>query len=552
MKKEIWLKHYPAGVPAEVNPDIFPSAVAMIENSFAKFRDLPALHSMGREMTFGQLDELSSQFAAYLQNQTKLQPGDRFAILCPNLLQYPVAMLGVLRAGMILVGTNPLYTPREMEYQLKDSGAKGIMILSNFLPVLEKVLQNTDIEHIIVTEATDELLPPQAQPPIPTYNLPNSTAYRAVKAEAKSLVFKPVAIQGSDIAFLQYTGGTTGFSKGAMITHRNIIANVEQTKAWVSLEMYHYEEGEQTIINAMPLYHAFSLVGIFMNAASQGNKQVLVANPRDFKGFAQELAKHKFTSLSAVNTIYTGLMLEPELEKVDFSQLKFCMSGGMPVQRAMVDKWKSFTQNEILEGYGMSEVTCTATANPVDGSAKLGTAGIPIPSTEIKLMKDDASEAELGERGEIWIKGPQVMAGYWNKPQETAQALENGWMKSGDIGVMNEEGFISIVDRKKDMLIVSGFNVYPNEIEQVTNMLAGVIESACIGVADERAGEVPKIFVVRQTDSLTPEAVIAHCKANLTGYKVPKYVEFIAELPKSNVGKILRRNLREKEVSIKD
>jgi long-chain acyl-CoA synthetase len=550
MKKEIWLKHYPAGVPAEINPDIFPSAVAMLENSFAKFRDLPALHSMGREMTFGQLDELSRQFAAYLQTRTNLKRGDRFAILCPNLLQYLVAMIGVLRAGMILVGTNPLYTPREMEYQLKDCGAKGMMILSNFLPVLEKVLPQTEIEHIIVTEATDELLPPQAQPPIPAYNLPNAIAYRTLKEEAKSLIFKPLEIKGSDIAFLQYTGGTTGFSKGAMITHRNIIANVEQTKAWVSLEMYHYEEGEQTIINAMPLYHAFSLVGIFMNAASQGNKQVLVANPRDFKGFAQELAKHKFTSLSAVNTIYTGLMLEPEFEKVDFSQLKFCMSGGMPVQRAMVDKWKSFTQNEILEGYGMSELTCTATANPVDGTAKLGTAGVPMPSTEVKLMKDDSNEAEFGERGEIWIKGPQVMAGYWNKPQETAQALENGWMKSGDIGVMNEDGFISIVDRKKDMLIVSGFNVYPNEIEQVTNMLAGVIESACIGVTDERAGEVPKIFVVRKDESLTVEDVIAHCKQNLTGYKVPKFVEFIAELPKSNVGKILRRNLREKEIVI--
>jgi long-chain acyl-CoA synthetase len=551
MKKEIWLKHYPAGVPAEINPDIFPSAVAMLENSFSKFRDLPALHSMGREMTFGQLDELSRQFAAYLQNQTNLKRGDRFAILCPNLLQYPVAMIGVLRAGMILVGTNPLYTPREMEYQLKDCGAKGMMILSNFLPVLEKVLPATDIEHIIVTEATDELLPPQAQPPIPAYNLPNAIAYRTVKEEAKSLTFSPLDIQGSDIAFLQYTGGTTGFSKGAMITHRNIIANVEQTKAWVSIEMYHYEEGEQTIINAMPLYHAFSLVGIFMNAASQGNKQVLVANPRDFKGFAQELAKHKFTSLSAVNTIYTGLMLEPELEKVDFSQLKLCLSGGMPVQRAMVDKWKSFTQNEILEGFGMSELTCTATANPVDGTAKLGTAGIPVPSTEVKLMKDDGTEADFDERGEIWIKGPQVMAGYWNKPQETAQALENGWMKSGDIGVMHSDGFISIVDRKKDMLIVSGFNVYPNEIEQVTNMLPGVIESACIGVADERAGEVPKIFVVRKDESLTAEDVIAHCKQNLTGYKVPKFVEFISELPKSNVGKILRRNLREKEELIK-
>jgi long-chain acyl-CoA synthetase len=548
MNKEIWLKNYPQEVPHEINPDIYPSAVAMLEESFRKFKDLPALHSMGKEITFGELDALSQQFRAYLQNHTSLQKGDRFAILCPNLLQYPIAIIGALRAGLILVGTNPLYTPREMEYQLKDSGAKGMMILANFLPVLKQVLPNLSLENLIVTEATDMLMP-ASMIPSPHYDLPHFTTFWQALNLGKKSKTKPVEIKGRDVAFLQYTGGTTGLSKGAMISHRNIIANVEQVKAWVSLERYDYKEGEQVIINAMPLYHAFSLVGIFMSAASQGNKQVLVANPRDFKGFAQELAKHKFTSLSAVNTIYTGLMLEPDFEKVDFTNLKFCMSGGMPVQRAMVDKWKSFTQNEILEGYGMSELTCTAIANPVDGNAKIGTAGIPIPSTEVKLMKDDGTEADFGERGEIWIKGPQVMAGYWNKPQETAQALVNGWMKSGDIGIMHPDGYISIVDRKKDMLIVSGFNVYPNEIEQVVNLLPGVIESACIGVQDEKAGEVPKIFVVRKDENLSAEAVIAHCKQNLTGYKVPKSVAFINELPKSNVGKILRRQLRDLEMT---
>lgn len=548
MNKTSFQAHYPKGIPFEINPDRYPSLVAMYEESFQKYADKVALQNMGVPMTFAQLDKLSSQFAAYLQQHTDLQKGDRFAILCPNLLQYPVALVGVLKAGLILVGTNPLYTPREMEYQLKDCGARGMMVLSPFVPVLDKVIANTAIKHLIVSEPTDHLLPPDKQPPqtndqYPT--LPGYQTYRQVLAAGAQATYTPVTLAPDDVAFLQYTGGTTGLSKGAMITHRNIVANMEQFLAW--MQPLGLQPGNEVVTNAMPLYHAYSLVAIFSVSILEGHKQLLITNPRDMAGFVQELKKTPVSMLSAVNTIFNGLMMVPEFKDLDFSTMKFCGSGGMPVQRAMVDKWKAITGVGVIEAYGMSECTCLAISNPMDGTAQIGTAGIPVPSTDIKLVDENGQEVAQGQPGEICIRGPQVMKGYWEKPEETALVLKDGWLHSGDIGVANAQGFISIVDRKKDMIIVSGFNVFPNEVEQIVNQHPDVVESACIGVADEHSGEAVKIFVVRKNEALSPETLIAHCKQSLTGYKVPKHVAFVSEIPKSNVGKLLRRELKEKE-----
>jgi long-chain acyl-CoA synthetase len=548
--KHIWLKHYPKGVPYEINPDRYTSLLELMDEAFRKFAGLPAYANMGKAVTFGELDQLSRKFGAYLQS-LGLQKGDRLAIQMPNLLQYPVAMFGALRAGLIVVNTNPLYTPREMEHQFRDAGVKAIVILANFAHNLEKILPNTGIKHVITTEIGDMLGFPKKQlvnfvvknvkKMVPAYRLPGAIPISDAIEQGAGMTLKPVQLGGKDIAFIQYTGGTTGVSKGATLTHRNVVANVEANFEWMKPCM---NEKDNIIITALPLYHIYSLTVNALSALKSGMLNVLITNPRDQKAFIKDLKKYRFTCITGVNTLYNSLLNNPEFANLDFSSLRITSAGGMALQTTVAEKWTKVTGIVPAEGYGLSETSPVLSSNTIDGTARIGTIGIPWPSTELKIVKDDGNDAAPGESGEIWARGPQVFPGYWNRPEETAQVFSGDWFKTGDIGEMSEEGFFRIVDRKKDMIIVSGLKVFPNEVEEVVSKCEGVLEVACVGVPDERSGEAVKLFVVKKDQSLTEESIRAFCRENLTNYKRPKSVEFRTELPKSNVGKILRRELR--------
>ncbi len=554
-----WLKFYPKGVPYEINPDAYPSLVALMEEGFARFADRPAYSSLGKEITYGELNELSGRFASFLQNDLGLQKGDKLAIQMPNLLQYPVAMFGALRAGLIVVNTNPLYTPREMQHQFKDSGAKAIVVLANFADKVQKVLPDTDLKHVIVTQIGDLLGFPKSlivnavvkyvRKQVPAWSLPGHIPFNTAISRGARHALKPVSIQGTDLAFIQYTGGTTGVSKGATLTHRNLLSNVEAQYVWT--KPADDREGEGVIVAALPLYHVYALTNNALAALKNGTMNLLIANPRDMNAFIDDLKKYKITAITGVNTLYNGLLNHPRINEVDFSELRVTSAGGMALQTIVADRWAKLTGNVPCEGYGLSETSPVLCSNPTDGTVRVGTIGIPWPSTDMKCMDDNGHEVAVGERGEIWAKGPQVFAGYYNRPDETAKVMEGDWFKTGDIGIMDTDGFFRIVDRKKNMILVSGFNVYPNEIEDVVAQCPGVLEVACIGVPDAKANESVKLFVVKKDPALTEETIKAFCRENLTPYKVPRYIEFRTELPKSNVGKILHRVLRDEELAKK-
>jgi long-chain acyl-CoA synthetase len=554
---KIWLKHYPAGVPHEIDADKYRSIRDLFDEAVEKFRERPAYYCMGREISFAELDALSKAFGAWLQAQG-LAKGDRVAIMMPNVLQYPVALFGILRAGMVVVNVNPLYTPRELEHQLADSGAKAIVVLENFAHTLEQVIGKVPTKHIVVTALGDMLgmkgalvnfVVRNVKKMVPAFELPEGAIrFNAMLAQAAGMQLAPVDIEPADIAFLQYTGGTTGVSKGAMLLNRNITANLTQVDAWLNPFLTEADRGNYIIITALPLYHIFSLTVNCLMMLKIGGKNVLVTNPRDMPGFVRELGKHKYTTITGVNTLFNGLMNHADFEKLDFSALRISNGGGMAVQKAVADKWKKITGVTLTEGYGLTETSPVATTNPPDLPEYNGSSGLPVPSTEIALRDDEGKDVPLGQPGEICIRGPQVMAGYWQRPEETAKAIgADGFFRSGDIGVMDEKGYTRIVDRKKDMILVSGFNVFPNEIEGVVALHAGVLECAAVGVPDEKSGEAVKLFVVRKDPGLTEADVREHCAQNMTGYKCPKYVQFRNELPKTNVGKILRRALRDEK-----
>ena len=557
--EKIWLKHYPAGVPAEIRTDLYPSLVALIEESFRKHRDQKAYVFMGRTFSFGQVDDLSRAFAAYLQS-AGLAPGDRVAVMMPNVPQYPVAVAGILRAGMVVVNVNPLYTPRELEHQLKDSGAKAIVIIENFATTLEQCIAHTPVKHVVLCAMGDQLgllkgalvnyVVRNVKKMVPAYNLPGAVRFNDAVAQGTRGTLKKPDIKPDDIALLQYTGGTTGVSKGAVLLHRNVIANVLQSEAWNEPVMKKVPAREQpTSICALPLYHIFAFTVNMMLSMRTGGKTILIPNPRDLPAVLKELSKHTFHSFPAVNTLFNGLANHPDFNTVNWKNLKVSVGGGMAVQGAVAKLWLEKTGCPICEGYGLSETSPSASCNPTTSTEYTGTIGVPLPSTSMKLLDDDGREVTtLGEPGEIAIKGPQVMAGYWQRPDETAKVMtEDGYFKSGDIGVMDARGFFKIVDRKKDMVLVSGFNVYPNEVEEVVANCPGVLECAVVGVPDEKTGEAVKLVIVKKDPSLTEAQVKEFCKANLTGYKQPKVIEFRTELPKTPVGKILRRELRDKK-----
>ncbi|WP_059413466.1 long-chain fatty acid--CoA ligase [Cupriavidus basilensis] len=554
--ERLWLKHYPAGVPAEIDGSQYRSLAALLEESFRTYADRRAFVCMDKAITYGELDRLSRQFAAWLQTRG-LKPGARVAIMMPNVLQYPVVLAAVLRAGYVVVNVNPLYTPRELEHQLKDSGAEAIVILENFATTLQQVLPVTPVKHVVVASMGDLLgglkgaivnfVVRNVKKMVPAWELPNCVRFNTVLQEGSRLELKPANTGPDDIAFLQYTGGTTGVSKGAVLLHRNIVANVLQSEAWMQPALAKGAPMEQLItITALPLYHIFALTVCCLLGMRGGGLGVLIPNPRDIPGFIKELQKYRFNTFPAVNTLYNALINSPDIGKVDFSGLRVANGGGMAVQEAVAKKWLEKTGCPIIEGYGLSETSPSATCNPTDTDAFSGTIGLPLPSTEIAIRDDDGRDVPLGQPGEICIRGPQVMAGYWNRPDETAKVMTpDGFFKTGDIGVMDVRGYTKIVDRKKDMILVSGFNVYPNEIEGVVAECPGVLEVAAVGVPDEHSGEVVKLFVVKRDPALTEAELIAFCKERLTGYKRPKYIEFRGELPKTNVGKILRRELRD-------
>ncbi|WP_298441603.1 long-chain-fatty-acid--CoA ligase FadD [uncultured Ferrimonas sp.] len=547
-----WLKSYPADVPSEINPNQFNSLVDLLEQCVAEYGDKPAFSNMDQVLSYRELDQQSTAFAAYLQHQLGLKKGDRVALMMPNLLQYPVALFGTLRAGLVVVNVNPLYTARELEHQLKDSGASTIVIVANFASTLAEVIEHTPVKNVILTELGDLLNWPKrsivnfvvksVKKMVPAFNLPQAIPLRQVLAQGAKLPYQRPEVCGDDIAFLQYTGGTTGVSKGAVLIHRNMVANLEQAAAFMGKEILGENE---VVITALPLYHIFALTANCLMFMKIGGCNLLITNPRDMPAFVKTLKNNRFTGITGVNTLFNGLLNTPGFDQVNFSQLKLCLGGGMAVQRAVAEKWQEVTGTRLLEGYGLTESSPAASFSPYTSTGFDGTIGLPLPSTQMRLVDEIGNPSAPGERGEIQIKGPQVMAGYWQRPDATAEVLKDGWLSTGDIGVMSEEGYFTIVDRKKDMILVSGFNVFPNEIEDVVVMHDKVIEVAAIGAPDEKAGEVVKIVVVRKDDSLTKEELVAHCREHLTGYKVPRHVEFRAELPKTNVGKILRRALRE-------
>jgi long-chain acyl-CoA synthetase len=554
--EKVWLRSYPPGVPAEINPDEFRSLADMLERSFAKHADRPAFTSMGRTLTYRELDALSRDFAAYLQKVAGLRKGDRIAVMLPNILQYPVTIVGAFRAGLTIVNTNPLYTPRELEHQLRDSGARAIVILENFAPTLDKVLHDTGLDTVIVSGAGDLLGFPKSvianfvvrhvRKLVPEYALPGAVRFPDAMSKGHYENLVPQELTHDDVAFLQYTGGTTGVSKGAVLTHRNLVANVLQLGAWFTAGLD--DSDDQTIVGALPLYHIFALTQalFFMKT---GGHNLLIANPRDFPGFVKELGENGFTFFSGVNTLFNALLHTPGFDQLDFSRLRVSIGGGMAVQKAVADHWKQVTGNTLTQAWGLTETSPGATVNRLDAEEFTGSIGLPIPSTIITIRDDDGNELPLRQSGEICVEGPQVMRGYWNRPDETAKVmLGERVLRTGDIGYMDEQGYVFIEDRKKDMILVSGFNVYPNEVEGVAVTHPGVLEVAAVAQADDRAGEVVALFVVKKDPSLTEEDVIEHCRKSLTGYKVPKRVYFRDDLPKTNVGKILRRDLRDQLV----
>jgi long-chain acyl-CoA synthetase len=554
--ERIWLSSYPAGVPADIDASIYPSLVALMEESFQKHANKVAYSFMGKDISFAQTDRLSQAFAAYLQS-LGLAKGDRVAIMMPNVPQYPVAVAGILRAGFVVVNVNPLYTPRELEHQLKDSGAKAIVIIENFANTLEKCLEATSVKHVVLCAMGDQLgwlkgglvnyVVRHVKKMVPPFNLPLAVRFNSAIAKGAGALFSKPTIQADEVAVLQYTGGTTGVSKGAVLLHRNLIANVLQSEAWNQPVMVKVPANEQpTGVCALPLYHIFAFTVGMMLSMRTGGKLILIPNPRDIPAVLKELAKHRIHSFPAVNTLFNGLANHPDFNTVDWSHLKVSVGGGTAVQSSVAKLWVDKTACPICEGYGLSETSPSASCNVVTDTAYTGTIGIPLPSTYMKLLDDDGNETPPGQSGEIAIKGPQVMAGYWQRPDETAKVMTaDGYFKSGDIGTVDARGYFKIVDRKKDMILVSGFNVYPTEIEDVVAQLAGVLECACIGMADDQTGEAVKLVIVKKDPNLSEASVRAHCKENLTGYKQPKVIEFRADLPKTPVGKILRRELRD-------
>jgi long-chain acyl-CoA synthetase len=555
--ERIWLKQYPAGVPADIDVTQYASLVELLEESFAKFSDRKAFICMDKSITYRDLDEMSLALAAYLQSKG-LQKGARVALMMPNVLQYPVSTAAVLRAGYAVVNVNPLYTPRELEHQLKDSGAEAIIVLENFATTVQQVIAKTAIKHVIVGSMGDllgfkgviiNLVVRRVKKMVPAYSIPGAVGFNDALAAGRTMKLKTPTIGRDDVAFLQYTGGTTGISKGATLLHRNILANVLQNDAWLQPALKKPPHVDQLfIVCALPLYHIFALTACFLLAMRAGGVNLLIPNPRDMPGFIKELMKYQVNSFPAVNTLYNGLLHAPGFDKVDFSKLKTSFGGGMATQKAVAEAWLKTTGCALSEGYGLSETSPTLTCNPADTDKFSGSIGIPVPSTYLSIRDDDGNEVPLGQPGEICAKGPQVMAGYWNKPEETAKVMTpDGYFRTGDIGVMTPDGFTKIVDRKKDMILVSGFNVYPNEIEEVIAGHPGVLECAVIGVEDARSGEAVKAFIVKKDPNVTAEDIIKYCATQLTNYKVPKQIEFRTDLPKTNVGKILRRELRDEK-----
>ncbi len=547
-----WLQIYPAGVPANIDPSQYPLLIDMINESLEKYADQTAFIFMGKSMTFGEVDRLSTQFAAYLQSRG-LEPGDRVALMMPNMLQYPIALFGCLRAGLILVNTNPLYTPREMKHQFIDSGAKAIIIAENFAANLQTIIAETEIKTVILTSVGEMLglkglivnfVVRNIRKMVPKYSLPNTVRFKEALRQGRKFTVKPFQAGPDDTIVLQYTGGTTGVSKGAMLTNRNLIANMMQIRAWLHPVL---DANGVVALCPLPLYHIFAFTVNCLAFMSVGGRNILIVNARDIPGLIKEWRTHRPNIVTGVNTLFNALLNNPDFASLDFSNLKAAVGGGMAVQRAVAERWQKVTGCALTEGYGMTESSPVLTVNPVDSSMRLGTIGMPVPSTNLRIADEKGNLLPPGAEnpGEIQAFGPQIMKGYWQRPDATEEVLKDGWLSTGDIGFMHPDGFFQIVDRKKDMILVSGFNVYPNEVEDVLAMHPKVLESAALGVPDEKSGEVVKVFIVKRDPSLTVEEVIAHCRENMTGYKVPKQVEFRTELPKTNVGKILRRALRE-------
>jgi long-chain acyl-CoA synthetase len=548
---KIWLNKYPKNVPAEVVLDPQHSLKDVVRTSVQKFGNQPAFTNMGKTITFNQLDQQAEAFAAYLQNSLGIKKGDAVAIMMPNLLQYPVALVGAHRIGAVVVNVNPLYTPRELEHQLNDSNAKAIVIVENFANTLEEVLDKTSVEHVILTKMGDMLgfkghivdfVVKYVKKMVPDYSLPTAIPFKKVMQQGANQTVTPVEVVGEDLAFLQYTGGTTGVSKGAMLTHTNMIANLEQVAELIGPLL---DEGNDTIITALPLYHIFALTANCLLFLKFGGNNVLITNPRDMPGFVKELGKVQFTAISGVNTLFNGLLNTPGFSELDFSKLNLSIGGGMALQRAVAERWLNVTGCDLLEGYGLTECSPVVSFVPYDIGKYTGSIGVPVPSTDIKLINDDGETVGINEPGELCVKGPQVMRGYLGRQDATDEVLTDGWLATGDIAKIDEQGLLYIVDRKKDMILVSGFNVFPNEIEDEVATHEGVLEVAAIGIPHEVSGEVVKVFVVKKDPNLTEEDIISHCRERLTGYKIPKLVEFRDELPKTNVGKILRRKLKE-------
>ena len=556
MLENFWKDKYPADVPVEINPDQFPNIQAVIHESCRRFADKPAFTCLGKTITWGELHELSGAFAAYLQEHTDLKPGDRIAVQMPNILQYPVVVFGAIRAGLVIVNTNPLYTIREMEHQFNDSGAKALVCLANMAHLAEAVVPKTGVKHVIVTEVGDMLplfkrlmvnyVVKNVKKMVPAYNLPQAVKFTKALSLGRGRLVKETTPHSSEVAVLQYTGGTTGVAKGAMLTHRNLIANMLQARALMGANLH---EASETLIAPLPLYHIYAFTMHCMAMMLIGNHNLLISNPRDLPAMIKDMSKWKFSGFVGLNTLFVALCNNEEFRKLDFSALKLTLSGGMALQQATAERWKQVTGCDICEGFGMTETSPAASVNPIS-NIKLGTIGIPVPSTLFKVIDDDGKELPLGERGELCVKGPQVMKGYWKRQEATDEILDSeGWLKTGDIGIIQEDGFIRIVDRKKDMILVSGFNVYPNELEDALATLPGVMLCAAIGIPDEKSGEAVKMFVVvKPGESLTKEQVMEHMRANVTGYKVPRSIEFRDTLPATNVGKILRRELRDEEL----
>lgn len=555
--EKIWFENYPEGAAREINPDQYESLVEMFERAVQRHPDIPAYINMGKILTYRKLEERSRAFAAYLQNELRLKKGERIALMMPNLLQYPIALFGALRAGLVVVNVNPLYTPRELEHQLNDSGAKAIVVVSNFAATLEKVVFDTQIKHVILTRMGDQLsfgkrtivnfVVKYVKKLVPKYKLPHAVSFREALSIGKQRQYVKPMVKAEDLAFLQYTGGTTGVAKGAMLTHRNVVANVLQAK-WVAYPLV--KDGDERLaVIALPLYHIFALTVNCLLFIELGITGLLITNPRDIPGFVKELKKYRVLAITGVNTLFNALLNNSQFKEIDFSALKLTVGGGAAVQRAVAERWQETTGNHIIEGYGMTECSPLISATRNDSTAYSGSIGVPVPNTDIRVVDEQGNDLPIGERGELWVKGPQVMQGYWQRPEESAEVLKEGWMATGDIVEMGKDLNLRIVDRKKDMIIVSGFNVYPNEIEDVVALHPKVNEVVAVGIPSETSGESIKVYITKKDESLTREELRNHCRQHLTGYKIPRDIEFRDELPKSNVGKILRRVLRDEEMA---